>query len=272
MLIYLSWLCIVTLSFGISFAATSDSIKRIEVRYDTICGSLSTWSVTFKLTEDIEDPLFYYRIDNFYSNHKNYVKSKSVSQLRGSSISSLSTCSPIEHNIDVGNPTSIVTGATLQSSDVAYPCGLIAKYKFTDTFKLYDSSGTQINLDDSNIALSIDKSTRFKNSNNLSQQWQDFTDQHFMVWNRIETFPWFDKLYAKISSTLKAGIQYTVTISNKYIYSGFDIKKRIVISSAQYMGKDPGLGVIFLFWACLSFILIIVLFIFELLKRKGLQK
>ena len=218
--------------------------KRIEVRYDTVCGSQSTWTVTFKPTSDIENPMFYYRLDSFYSNHKNYVKSKSVAQLRGESVSSYSTCSSVEHNSDLNSPTSITTGAALSSSATAYPWGLIAKYEFIDTFKLYDSSGNQITLDSSNIALSIDKTSRFKNSNDKSQQWIDLTDQHFMVWSRIETLPWFDKLYAKVSSILKAGSQYTVSITNKYVHSSFDIKKRIIISSAQYMGRDPGLGII----------------------------
>ena len=245
MLIFLIIFGLVIVLLGIGLQVSSDNQNYALVRYDNTCSGISSWTVTFKLSNDIENAALYYRVDGFYGNHKNYVKSKSTSQLRGNTYSD-GKCTPIEKNSDIGSPTSIVTGSLLTSSNYAYPCGLIAKYFFTDTFSIKDSSGNAVTLDETNIALNIDKDTRFKNTDNKSQQWLDFTNQHFMNWERVETFPWFDKLYAKVSTKLKAGELYTVTIQNNYVYSKFDIKKSIVVSSTNGLGDNPGLPIIFL--------------------------
>uniref|UniRef100_A0A7S3JGW4 Uncharacterized protein n=1 Tax=Euplotes harpa TaxID=151035 RepID=A0A7S3JGW4_9SPIT len=200
--------------------ACSASIKRHEVRYDDVCQGKSVCTVDFTLSDDIVDGVLMYRLDNFYANHKNFVKSRSFSQLRGGSPASLSDCDPVEHNRDVGSPTSVTTGAALKPSAVAYPCGLVAKFRFTDSFVLADASGASVTLAEASIALAIDRRSRFGNTADKSQQWLDFEDEHFMVWMRPETFPWFDKLYAHVPSTLKAGQKYTLTISNAYDRSG----------------------------------------------------
>ena len=236
---------IIFIAFGIGFLFSYRNAYGVLVRYDNTCSGISSCTVTFTLSQDIENAMLYYRIDGFYGNHKNYMKSRSFSQLRGNSYSD-GKCTPIVTNSDIGSPKSIVTGSTLTSSDTAYPWGLIAKYIFTDSFSIKDSSGNTVTLDETNIALNIDQNTRFKNTNNKSQQWLDFTNQHFMNWERIETFPWFDKLYAKISTKLKAGVQYTVTIQNNYNYSSFDIKKSFVISSTSGLGDNLSLPIIFL--------------------------
>lgn len=39
--------------------------------------------VTFTASETLEDPKIYYRLENFYGNHKTYVEAKNYEQLRG---------------------------------------------------------------------------------------------------------------------------------------------------------------------------------------------
>lgn len=270
MLIYLIVSGVIFLSFGIGLYFSHKSIYSVVVRYDDVCTGMASCTVTFTPTEDISDAMLYYRVDGFYGNHKNYVKSKSTSQLRGNTYSG-STCSPITTNSDVGSPTSIVTGATLPSSDTAYPCGLIAKYMFSDTFSVRESSGTAVALDETDIALSIDKDSRYKNTDNKAQQWLDFTNQHLMNWQRVQTFPWFDKLYAKVQTKLKAGTQYVVTVQNNYSYSKFDIKKSVVVSSAGGLGENISLPIIFMAMGGLVLgVLLPALCILEVLKIKGL--
>ena len=41
----------------------------------------------FKINDTISAPIYvYYELDNFYSNHKDYVKSKNFAQLRGENV------------------------------------------------------------------------------------------------------------------------------------------------------------------------------------------
>ena len=54
----------------------------------------------------MDEPIYLmYSIDNFYQNHRNYIKSRSIKQLSGESISSSQareSCDPIVYNKDVG--------------------------------------------------------------------------------------------------------------------------------------------------------------------------
>lgn len=94
---------------------------------------------TFELTETLDKPYLYYEIENFYANHRKFVKSRNYKQLRGNVISLClflqivsksdvsSSCDPITDMGDTGFSASI-GGNSLSSDTVANPCGLIAKY------------------------------------------------------------------------------------------------------------------------------------------------
>ena len=84
--------------------------------------------------------MVYYQLNNFYQNHRRYVKSKSDDQLKGKSLSLKSIkdsgdCDPVITNSDMGVTISI-TKKILDPDDVAVPCGLIAKSFFQDTYEL----------------------------------------------------------------------------------------------------------------------------------------
>ncbi len=75
------------------------------------------------------------------------------------------TCDPVLKIGDLGDSTSKVSlgGTTLSSTEVAYPCGLIAKYFFNDTFQLTDEvAGKRITIDETNIAHAVDRDYKFK--------------------------------------------------------------------------------------------------------------
>lgn len=79
--------------------------------------------------------------------------------------------------------TKSYNGKPLQEDDFAVPCGLIAKYRFTDTFKIIDPDAKAVDIDEEGIAYGVDKRMRFKNvpdSENVA--WVDVEDEHFMVW------------------------------------------------------------------------------------------
>lgn len=76
-------------------------------------------TIRFNTPIDIKAPVFlYYRLTNFYQNHRKYVKSLSYNQLHGDAITvqeAASSCTSISAN---------------EKGQVYYPCGLIANSMF----------------------------------------------------------------------------------------------------------------------------------------------
>lgn len=101
-------------------------------------------AVTFVPETDLVNPKVYYQLENFYANHRNFVKSRNYKQLRGNNLGadSLSTCEPVVKMSDLGDdiPKIALDGTTLKNDDVAFPCGLIAKYIFNDGYSLMETN------------------------------------------------------------------------------------------------------------------------------------
>lgn len=143
----------------------------------------------------MEPPIFvYYGIDNFYQNHRSYIKSKSNKQLQGKSISlhdAQTDCDPVATNAEMQKTRSIDPSAPLLDPQaVAIPCGLIAMTFFTgkrnlflsqisDTFQLYkggnSSPAQNIKIIEKGIAWDSDVKD-FRNTDNMALQWIDMTD------------------------------------------------------------------------------------------------
>jgi len=76
-------------------------------------------SQTVTIEKDMVQPIyFYYQLENFYQNHRRYVKSRSDTQLRGDTLTETTNCSP----------------QATRDGKTIYPCGLIAWSVFNDTF------------------------------------------------------------------------------------------------------------------------------------------
>ena len=101
-----------------------------------------------EIEETIKSPIYvYYQLDNFYQNHRRYVKSKDPKQLMGEdrTVDQIrNTCTPIITNENLGfGANREFVSYPAGSSDIkvmsdsnkdlpANPCGLIAKSIFTD--------------------------------------------------------------------------------------------------------------------------------------------
>ena len=88
-----------------------------------------TCTISFNIDKKMEQPVYvYYQLDNFYQNHRRYVKSRSDKQLRGETVvsSDLEDCAPLTEIT--------LEGATTPKS--LSPCGLIANSLFNDTIAL----------------------------------------------------------------------------------------------------------------------------------------
>jgi len=217
-----------------------------------------SYQLNITITEDMKAPVYvYYKLTNFYQNHRRYVKSRSDSQLAGERNPDTSTCDPLETDED-GRPY--------------YPCGLIAGSFFIDRFsaKLYrpGSSGSyQVSQlgnwshststwQKDGIAWATDKNDKFKS---LPDKYADTVtynqegllgvrlppvdDEDFIVWMRTAGLPTFKKLYRKINKDLKAGDIVGVDVFNYYPVHQFSGEKYIVLSTTSWLGgKNSFLG------------------------------
>lgn len=138
---------LVFLAIGVVLYVMSDQITEIEMRYDSKCiNELNKkCEVTFSIEEDINDTVYlYYQLDNFYQNHRRYVKSRDNAQLNGNykTVDELSNCDPV---IKVGDLWEYqqynLNGEKMNLEDPATPCGLVAKSFFNDSFALSGPEG-----------------------------------------------------------------------------------------------------------------------------------
>ena len=196
-------------------------------------------------------------MENFYANHRTFVKSRSYKQNRGELLTATDIgkdCNPVltvsKLGSKIGNLS--LAGTVLKSKDVAFPCGLIAKYFFNDTYVMTDEDNKmRVEIDETNIAHSIDREKKYKLpldvKNPLEKAWLDVTNEHVMVWFQTERFRTFIKLWGHIWTTLKAGTKYSFQISNKFDVSSFEGKKYILLSEVgSHGGTSQLLGIGFL--------------------------
>lgn len=78
----------------------------------------SLLQVNFTFTEDVSDELYvYYRLSNFYQNHRRYVASYSIAQLQG-------------QNLNEGGVSLFCNPLLKNGSLLLNPCGLVANSFF----------------------------------------------------------------------------------------------------------------------------------------------
>lgn len=87
---------------------------------------------TMTIDKEMKAPIYmYYQLENFYQNHRRYVKSRSDVQLRNSDLYDVSgSCEPLA--------TRSCTNGQTTGTCAVYPCGLIAWSVFNDTFYGWD--------------------------------------------------------------------------------------------------------------------------------------
>jgi len=258
-------------AIGISILVLNDNITELFYRYDDKCPKIGeTCEFTFEVEQDIiaKPVYFYYQLRGFYQNHRRYIQSISYEQLRDGvfkNSSEVSSCEPVVYNRDNFYNIS-ATNKPLDPDQPAFPCGLVARSYFNDTFQLIRMSNiTNVFINDTGIAWPDDISYKFKNAN-LDYQWIDVTKERFITWIKISPFTDFRKSWGVINEDLTKGT-YKVVIQNNWNATIFEGQKWIILSQTNtFGGKNEFLAYSYLVVGAISIILAIA-FVFRKIRR-----
>ncbi|EAU29674.1 conserved hypothetical protein [Aspergillus terreus NIH2624] len=240
------------MSFKSSDSDYTPTWQRLTSNNSTIC------RLTFKIPEDMGPPVYmYYRLTNFYQNHRRYVKSLDVDQLKGKPLDNntigSSSCDPLRLD---------------PSGKAYYPCGLIANSLFNDTINSPEwlngdgDSAEPYVMSNKNIAWDSDKQLIKKTQYTPDQvvpppNWRERypngyadgipnlnEDEEFMVWMRTAALPTFSKL-SRRNDTVKmsAGI-YRLDIVDRFPVTEYSGTKSILLSTRTVVGgQNPFMGI-----------------------------
>lgn len=115
-------------------------------------------SIEILIKNNIKAPLYvYYELNNFYQNHKRYVNSYSINQLKGDDLNYnqlKDDCYPLTR-LNNENPV------------LLNPCGLIANSFFNDVINLVSSPINGIYMDENGISLDSDNENKFSQPNSF---------------------------------------------------------------------------------------------------------
>ncbi|KAF3164775.1 hypothetical protein TWF225_001598 [Orbilia oligospora] len=238
------------------------NVTRIGDRQvnNTVC------TLKFQLEADMTAPvLLYYRLTNFYQNHRRYVKSVNEEQLRGNAVGAgtldtSESCAPL---------------AVDSAGKIIYPCGLMANSIFNDTFgspvlvQKRGGTGSEeeiYEMTNKGIAWPSDRDRYGVSKYNLSQivpppNWinkfpngynstnlPDLRDwEELQVWMRTAGLPTFSKLARRNDTkTMQSGV-YTLDIKMNFPVTLYGGTKSIVLSTRTVMGgKNPFLGIAYI--------------------------
>lgn len=243
--------------------------------------------IMFDIPTNMGPPVYmFYRLSNFYQNHRRYVASFSEKQLNGKAVSAAelksdASCKPLITNED-GVPY--------------YPCGLIANSLFNDTFSTLtpvsansslgtDANSTQwfrgsqrrlhYNMTAEGISWSTDKD-RFKRTTynasdvvpppNWAKMFPDgYTDENMpdiaswealQNWMRTSAMPTFSKLARRNDNDVLEAGTYLVNIGLNFPVLPYNGTKSVVLTTRSALGgRNSFLGVAYIAVAAVALVL-----------------
>uniref|UniRef100_A0ACD5TEJ0 Uncharacterized protein n=1 Tax=Avena sativa TaxID=4498 RepID=A0ACD5TEJ0_AVESA len=201
----------------------------------------------FQVPKPMKGPIHvYYQLENYYQNHRRYVKSRSDQQLRSK---------------DYKDPVAVIKScdpeATSTDGALIVPCGLIAWSLFNDTYA-FSVNKKEVPVNKKNIAWASDKNSKFGSDvfprnfqkggliggANLNEKLPLSEQEDLIVWMRTAALPTFRKLYGRIESDIMASDEITVVIQNNYNTYSFGGTKALVLSTASWIGgKNNFIGI-----------------------------
>ncbi|EMR09767.1 hypothetical protein PNEG_01951 [Pneumocystis murina B123] len=229
--------------------------------------------IRFEIPIDLNPPVFlYYRLTNFYQNHRRYVKSFSRDQMMGraktaAELRSSDDCSPLSVS-DNGKPI--------------YPCGLIANSMFNDTIsqpkRLASLSGEVLEpyfMTNKGISWLSDKNIYRKTSYRPSDvspppNWvlrypngyneTNFPNIHdweeFHVWMKTAGLPTFEKLSLRNDTGIMKAGAYEIEVVMHFPVTKYNGSKTIIISTRSFIGgRNLFFSIAYIISGALSFII-----------------
>ncbi|CAI4229536.1 unnamed protein product [Auanema sp. JU1783] len=269
---------IVFIPIGIALFLASESVHEYKIDY-TDC-SQETCTFTLDVKEDMKgDVYIYYALENFYQNHRRYVKSRNDKQYLGN-LDQVSDCEPYDKGMLNGVQVPIA------------PCGAIANSIFNDTFGIKKSALIDVPTTTEGVLWDIDFTKKFKNppvgpgetlcsafkGTVRPPNWSKdicelggFLNVDFIVWMRTAALPNFRKLWRLVDRT-KSGFtdglskgQYQVQINNNYPVTAFGGRKQFIISTTSWAGgKNSFLGIAYLVVGSIAIALAVIFFIIHM--------
>ncbi|KAF8589931.1 Lem3/Cdc50 [Ramaria rubella] len=239
---------------------SSDSGQPTGTPLWTYDNATKLCTIQFDLPADFQKPVFiYYKLTNFFQNHRRYVQSLDTNQLKGQAVSTSTlnggSCKPLD---------------TLNGKAI-YPCGLIANSQFNDSIQnpinlnpagggsstTYNFSSTGIawpgeakkyvskpGYDLSDIVPPPNWMVRFPNGYTNDTPPPDLrADEHFQNWMRTAGLPTFSKLWGRNDTQDMSKGKYNISIELNFPVSEFGGTKSLVISTVSWSGgKNAFLG------------------------------
>lgn len=256
---------IIFIIIGVIVLVYSNKIQEYSLKYDTCTGNPCELELKVE-NEALQAPIMvYYQLNNFYQNHRRYVKSKSNKQLAGEILTAediKTDCEPVYLNEHLNVKYAIDGVTELKPKEPANPCGLIAKSLFNDTYVLtHGKNNSEIFINETGIAWASDITQKYKFPENGEKiLWTNITDEHFMVWMRPAGLPNFRKLWGRINEDLEVGT-YKVMVYNNFPVSDFEGSKYFVLSTVNALGgKNSFLGISYICVGSICFVMAILFF------------
>ncbi|XP_061374806.1 ALA-interacting subunit 1-like [Gastrolobium bilobum] len=278
---------IIFIPVGLASLFSSESVEEAIFRYDDKClppsqaesalayiqnvQSNKTCTQKWIVEHKMQAPIYiYYQLDNYYQNHRRYVKSRSDKQLWSK-----------EAEGETGN---CFPEDKTENSQPIVPCGLIAWSLFNDTYR-FSMKNKDLTVNKKNIAWGSDQGSKF-GSNVYPKNFQSrgliggaklnesiplSEQEDLIVWMRTAALPTFRKLYGKIEADLEVNDEIEIVIENNYNTYEFGGYKRLVLSTTTWIGgKNPFLGMAYLFVGGLSLFCAIGFILLYVIKPRPL--
>ncbi|KAI9361552.1 CDC50/LEM3 family [Pilaira anomala] len=274
--------------YSYKFTAEGEQLPRVpSVKFtpNPVAGEPGNCTIRFTTPIELKAPVFlYYKLTNFYQNHRKYVKSLSYNQLHGDVITpqdAIGSCSPV---------------ATTEDGKIYYPCGLIANSMFNDTFTVAfvnppgGQNNSTVNFDETGIAWPADKKRlrttqmnpdqlapppnwvkKYPNGYTADDMFHPQDDEHFQVWMRTSWYPTFRKLYSALRDRpLAVGI-YEVNVVLNYDITQYGGSKSIVLTGTSFLGdRNPFMGLAWIVMGCVCTLLGVVFLGWHFFKPRKL--